>query len=162
MNLCSIASGSSGNCIYVGSHNTHVMIDAGISKKRIEQGLNSIGLKASEIDGILITHEHSDHVSGLGIFSKKFNVPVYANLETWNAMAKQKEKIEAARSIATLQRAQVQNERLKLHARKEAGAVHTALKRLKQQVYEEIGKNHPEVAKEIIKIANDIEKETEK
>ena len=61
-----------------------------------------------------------------------------------------------------MQRAQVQNERLKLHARKEAGAVHTALKKLKQQVYEEIGKNHPEVANEIIKIADDIEKETDK
>ena len=79
-----------------------------------------------------------------------------------NENIKQKEKIEAARSIATLQRAQVQNERLKLNARKEAGAVHTALKKLKQQVYEEIGKNHPEVAKEIIKIADTIEKETEK
>ena len=67
-----------------------------------------------------------------------------------NENIKHKEKIEAARSIATLQRAQVQNERLKLNARKEAGAVHTALKRLKQQVYEEIGKNHPEVAKEIL------------
>ena len=74
----------------------------------------------------------------------------------------QQTKLDAARSIATLQRAQVQNERLKLNARKEAGAVHTALKRLKQQVYEEIGKNHPEVAKEIIKIADDIEKEAEK
>ena len=79
-----------------------------------------------------------------------------------NENIKHKEKIEAARSIATLQRAQVQNERLKLNARKEAGAVHTALKRLKQQVYEEIGKHHPEVAKEIIKIADDIEKETDK
>ncbi len=74
----------------------------------------------------------------------------------------QQTKLDAARSIATLQRAQVQNERLKLNARKEAGAVHTALKRLKQQVYEEIGKHHPEVAKEIIKIADDIEKETDK
>ena len=72
----------------------------------------------------------------------------------------QKAKLEAARSIATLQRAQVQNERLKLNARKEAGAVHTALKKLKEQVFEEIGKNHPEVAKEIMNIADSIEKES--
>ena len=45
------------------------------------------------INGILITHEHSDHVKGLGVFSKKYNVPVYANLETWNAMTNQKEKV---------------------------------------------------------------------
>ena len=69
---------------------------------------------------------------------------------------------ESVSNVITLQRAQVQNERLKLNARKEAGAVHTALKKLKQQVHEEIGKNHPEVAKEIIKIADTIEKETEK
>ena len=62
MELCSIASGSSGNCIYVGSDHTHLIVDAGISGKRIEAGLNEIGLKTSEMDGILITHEHGDHL----------------------------------------------------------------------------------------------------
>ena len=88
MNLCSIASGSSGNCIYVGSHNTHVMIDAGISKKRIEQGLNSIGLKASEIDGILITHEHSDHIGGLGVLARRYGIPMYGTKGTIEGIKK--------------------------------------------------------------------------
>ena len=55
MRLCSIASGSSGNCIYVGSDNTHLLVDVGISGKRVEQGLNSLELTGKDIDGILIT-----------------------------------------------------------------------------------------------------------
>lgn len=65
MRLCSIASGSSGNCIYAGSDETHLLIDTGISKKRIEEGLHEIGIKGEELGGILITHEHSDHIQGL-------------------------------------------------------------------------------------------------
>ena len=69
MRLCSIASGSSGNCIYVGSDNTHLLVDVGISGKRVEQGLNSLELTGKDIDGILITHEHSDHIKGLGVIA---------------------------------------------------------------------------------------------
>ena len=58
LELCSIASGSSGNCICVGSDNHHVLIDAGISGKRIENGLNEVDLKSQDMDGILVTHEH--------------------------------------------------------------------------------------------------------
>ena len=57
MRLCSIASGSSGNCIYVGDDDTHLLVDTGISKKRIEQGLHTLGIKGEELNGILITHE---------------------------------------------------------------------------------------------------------
>mgnify|MGYP000184628500 CR=1 FL=1 len=71
MRLCSIASGSSGNCIYVGSDNTHLLVDVGISGKRVEQGLNSLELTGKDIDGILITHEHSDHIKGLGVIARK-------------------------------------------------------------------------------------------
>ena len=76
MRLVSIASGSSGNCIYVGSDHSHILVDAGISNKRIEQGLNEIGLKGSELDGIVITHEHSDHTKGLGVLARKYGVPM--------------------------------------------------------------------------------------
>ena len=69
LELCSIASGSSGNCICVGSDDHHVLIDAGISGKRIENGLNAIGLKADELDGIMVTHEHVDHIAGLGVMA---------------------------------------------------------------------------------------------
>lgn len=78
MRLCSIASGSSGNCIYVGSDTTHLLIDVGISGKRTEQGLNSLGITAGELDGILITHEHADHISGLGVISRKYGIPIFA------------------------------------------------------------------------------------
>ena len=75
MNLCSIASGSSGNCIYVGSEHTSLLVDVGISKKRIEEGLRSIDRSCQECDGILITHEHSDHIKGLGVISRKHGIP---------------------------------------------------------------------------------------
>lgn len=92
--FCSLYSGSSGNCSFVQTNNTKILIDAGESAKKIVEALTSINVDPSTIDAILITHEHSDHVKGLGIFSKKFQIPVYANLETWNAMPKQKEKME--------------------------------------------------------------------
>lgn len=82
MRLVSIASGSSGNCIYIGTENTHILVDAGISNKRIEQGLNEIGLKGSELNGILITHEHSDHIKGLGVLARKHQIPIYGTKET--------------------------------------------------------------------------------
>ena len=86
MRLCSIASGSSGNCIYVGSDTTSVLIDAGISCKRIEQGLNDIGITGKELDGVLITHEHSDHIQGLGVLARKQGIPIYATRETYEAI----------------------------------------------------------------------------
>lgn len=92
--FCSLFSGSSGNCSFVQTASTKILIDVGESSKKISEALASINVEPSSINGILITHEHSDHVKGLGIFSKKFNIPVYANLETWVAMPKQKEKIE--------------------------------------------------------------------
>ena len=94
LEFCSLYSGSSGNCLYVCSDNTKILIDCGTSCKKICEGLASINSSIEDIDAILVTHEHSDHVQGLGLVSKKFNIPVYANLETWNAMEKQKEKID--------------------------------------------------------------------
>lgn len=78
MDFCSIASGSSGNCIFAGTNETGILIDAGISGKRVELGLNSIGRKGSEMQGILITHEHSDHIKGLGVLARKHHLPIYA------------------------------------------------------------------------------------
>ena len=82
MRLCSIASGSSGNCIYVGNDNTHILVDTGISKKKIDEGLHELGVKGEELNGILITHEHSDHIQGLGVFSRKYQIPIYATKGT--------------------------------------------------------------------------------
>lgn len=88
MRLMSIASGSSGNCIYAGYESTNLLIDAGISAKRIEEGLNSIGEKLSDMDGILITHEHSDHINGLKTISKKHRLPLYATRGTIDGILK--------------------------------------------------------------------------
>lgn len=82
MELVSIASGSSGNCIYVGTDNTHILVDAGISAKRIEEGLNQIGLSTKDLDGILVTHEHTDHTAGIRVISKKHEIPIYATRGT--------------------------------------------------------------------------------
>ncbi len=94
LKFCSLYSGSSGNCLYVSSNNTKILIDCGTSCKKICEGLASINSSIEDIDAILVTHEHSDHVQGLGLVSSKFNIPIYANQETWNAIGKQKEKID--------------------------------------------------------------------
>lgn len=90
MKLYSIASGSSGNCIYVGSNNTNLLVDAGISAKRIEYGLSDIDILPDTIQGILITHEHSDHISGLGALARKYHIPIYATYETARALQQMK------------------------------------------------------------------------
>ena len=90
MKLCSIASGSSGNCIFAASGNTCLLLDAGISGKRIEEGLNEIGYTTGDMAGILITHEHSDHISGLGVVSRRYGIPIYATKGTKEAILKYK------------------------------------------------------------------------
>ncbi len=82
IDLCSIASGSSGNSIYIGSDRTHILVDAGISKKRIVSGLESFGIKGEELDGIFVTHEHNDHIKGLGVMARKYEVPIYGTKGT--------------------------------------------------------------------------------
>lgn len=86
MRLCSIASGSSGNCIYVGSDTTHLLVDVGISGKKTEEGLKELDLSMRDIDGIFITHEHTDHIAGLGVLSRKYEIPIYATSGTIEAI----------------------------------------------------------------------------
>ncbi len=89
MRVCTIASGSSGNCIYVGSDDTHVLVDAGISGKKIEQGLNEIGLTGNDIDALLVTHEHSDHIKSLGVLARKYGMPIYTSEKTFKEATNQ-------------------------------------------------------------------------
>ena len=94
-NFCSLYSGSSGNCLLVETSNTKILIDAGESSKKISNALLNLEIEPENIDAILITHEHLDHVRGLGTFSKKYNIPVYANSKTWDAMEEQSAKINS-------------------------------------------------------------------
>ena len=91
--FCSLFSGSTGNSLLVETDNTKILVDAGESAKKIVSALSLIGVDISNIDAILVTHEHSDHVKSLGTLSKKYNIPVYANQNTWNAMPEQKQKV---------------------------------------------------------------------
>lgn len=96
LNFCSLYSSSTGNCLFAQSNNTNILIDAGVSTKKIENALESINITPDSISGILVTHEHSDHIQSIGTFSKKYNVPVYTNIETWNALSDdQKNKISS-------------------------------------------------------------------
>ena len=88
MKFCSLYSGSSGNSIFIASDNTRVLIDAGLAGKKIDEALKHIGEEASSIDGIFITHEHIDHIKGVGVLSRKYDIPIYANDNTWAVMEK--------------------------------------------------------------------------
>lgn len=86
MDFCSIASGSSGNCIFAGTDDAGVLVDAGISGRQVEMGLNQIGRTGRDLDGILITHEHSDHIKGVGVLARKYGVPIYGTAGTLQAV----------------------------------------------------------------------------
>lgn len=86
--FCSLFSGSSGNCIFIGTDEVKILIDAGVSGSKIAGALNEIGENPEDLSAIFVTHEHSDHVSGAGIVSRKYNVPIYATDKTWQAMAR--------------------------------------------------------------------------
>lgn len=86
MTLCPLFSGSSGNCIYVSCGGVRLLVDAGMSAARIEANLRVIGVLMEQIDAIVVTHEHVDHIRGLGVLCRRHGVPVYANEGTWNGI----------------------------------------------------------------------------
>ncbi len=84
--LCTLCSGSSGNAVYVEADETKILIDCGIAGKAASDRLCSIGVDPSELSAILVTHEHIDHIRGVGVMSRRFNLPIYASAGTWNGM----------------------------------------------------------------------------
>ena len=86
MQIHVLASGSSGNATFIEMENTKILVDAGISTRRIKQSLDKLGTKIEELDGVLITHEHRDHVNGLATMLKKYHLPAYARPDTWQSM----------------------------------------------------------------------------
>jgi phosphoribosyl 1,2-cyclic phosphodiesterase len=80
--VCSIASGSNGNCYYVGNENEAVLVDAGISCKEIEMRMRRAGLSLQKVKAVFVSHEHTDHISGLPVLAKKYNLPVFISQAT--------------------------------------------------------------------------------
>ncbi|MFH1112629.1 MAG: MBL fold metallo-hydrolase [Pseudomonadota bacterium] len=88
MKLTPLASGSSGNSFLVRANGSAILVDAGLSGKQISKRLEDAGTDPGSLEGILVSHEHSDHVKGVGVLSRKFKLPVYINRGTWNAVEK--------------------------------------------------------------------------
>ncbi len=86
MKFSVLASGSTGNSLYVESGEQSFLVDAGLSGKKMTELLNKIDKRPEDLSGIFVTHEHSDHIKGLGILARKYQLPIYANANTWRAM----------------------------------------------------------------------------
>ena len=84
--FCSLASGSSGNAQYIASQETSLLLDAGLSGKYIESALKNVDIDIRKIKGILVTHEHSDHIKGVGILHRRYGMEIYTSNKTWDAM----------------------------------------------------------------------------
>lgn len=82
LELCTLASGSSGNCLLVSDGKAHLLVDAGISARRITTGLKGLGIDPGSLSGVLITHAHTDHIAGLATLTKQLRIPVYASRAT--------------------------------------------------------------------------------
>ncbi|HFH9837064.1 TPA: MBL fold metallo-hydrolase [Streptococcus suis] len=91
-----LASGSSGNCFYLETPKKKILVDAGLSGKKITSLLAEIDRKPEDIDAILVTHEHSDHIQGIGVLARKYGMDIYANELTWQAMDGKLGKIDVA------------------------------------------------------------------
>jgi phosphoribosyl 1,2-cyclic phosphodiesterase len=83
LRMCILGSGSKGNCTYIESPEGRILIDAGLSAREIERRLRQVGRTPEGLDGVLISHEHSDHIQGAGALARRFKIPIYANIGTW-------------------------------------------------------------------------------
>ena len=87
--VCTLFSGSSGNCEYVNCNDTSILVDAGVSGKKIENALYEVDVSPEEIDAIVISHEHIDHIRGVGVLARKYGYDIYATQLTWQEMYRQ-------------------------------------------------------------------------
>jgi phosphoribosyl 1,2-cyclic phosphodiesterase len=88
LKFCSLYSSSSGNSIFISDNKSRLLVDAGLSGKLIKKAIDDIDENLKNVNGILVTHEHLDHIQGVGVLSRKFDIPIYANKETWDGMEK--------------------------------------------------------------------------
>ena len=94
INICPLFSGSSGNSTYIEVNKTGILLDAGVSMKKIVTALERIGKSGHDLSALLITHEHIDHILSLGALARRFKIPVYATVNTWRSMIKSVGKID--------------------------------------------------------------------
>ena len=94
MQVSVLASGSTGNATYIETPEHQVLIDAGLSGKKIEELMNSIGRTLNDVDSLFVTHEHTDHSKGVGVLARRYGMDVYANQKTWDAMTPKIGKIK--------------------------------------------------------------------
>ena len=99
LEVCILASGSSGNSIYIASSKTRILIDAGLSAKQVALRLDQIGVVPESINGICISHEHGDHVNGIRVLQKRHGIPVYVNAGTLNGIKRQPKSDEISAKI---------------------------------------------------------------
>ncbi|WP_135554579.1 MBL fold metallo-hydrolase [Paenibacillus cymbidii] len=108
LRFTNLSSGSTGNATVVGNGETYVLVDAGLPAKRVVQLLEERELDAAVLQAILVTHEHSDHIKGIGALARKYNLPVYANEKTWKQLDKHIGEIVAAKRCILPTGAQVE------------------------------------------------------
>lgn len=89
MKFIPLCSGSSGNATYIEAGDQRILVDAGVSCRRLCGFLEQVGADPRHLSAVLVTHEHTDHTKGLAVLSKKYNVPIYANADTWGALWRQ-------------------------------------------------------------------------
>ncbi len=97
--FCSLSSGSSGNCYFIGSSSEGILVDAGISARSIRKILEEIGVGLPLIRGIFITHDHIDHIKGLTILTRKHNIPVYCTVGTWKGILRNRTTFDLEQSL---------------------------------------------------------------
>lgn len=94
MKFCALASGSSGNCQYIEHKDTKILVDAGLTGKKIEENLKEIDVDPSSIDAIFVTHEHIDHIKAVGVLSRRYDMKIFSNLKTLNQMLPTVKKLD--------------------------------------------------------------------
>ena len=104
MQFSVLGSGSKGNSVYIASENTAILIDAGFSGKQLNKRLNETGKSIDDVDAIFLTHEHNDHISGAGVVSRRYRIPVFANSGTYRGGEKQLGKLYKRNEFTTGER----------------------------------------------------------
>lgn len=92
--ILSLSSGSSGNCILIKTRNAAILMDCGVTGKTAEREIQRAGILPQQLDAIIVSHEHIDHISGVGVMSRRYKIPIYATIGTWKAMINSIGKIE--------------------------------------------------------------------